>query len=84
MTKVIILGEQPQEEKKLKPIEFVQLMGNGMEWVVSGVNDNPPSRFDEVILIQRNFQYGIFDLFAVKSGSCQYALFLGHFNDGVV
>lgn len=82
-TKVTILGEQPIEQEK-KKIEFVKWINeNG---VAIGSIGNKPSTWGEILLLQRKYQGGKYDLmFASKpnEGSLN-CLYLGHFNDGIV
>jgi len=83
MTKVTILGQEPKEEKKLKPIEFVKYL-NG----VAGVNGDCclPSEWRNIVLLSKDYFKCGHDLmlaysFGVNNDAC---LYLGHFNDGVV
>jgi hypothetical protein len=81
MTKVIILGEQP-EKKELKPIEFVKYLGSELK-----INSNPtePKFWKNIELICRNYSSEPFDLmFAYDDNRSGGVLYLGHFNDGVV
>ena len=81
MTKVIILGQEPKEEKKLKPIEFVKAIPD------TGKLQNPnykPSEFENIELICKNYYHEDFDLmFAYDLERSRGCLYLGHFNDGV-
>lgn len=82
-TKVIILGEEPREVKKLKPIEFKWLWERADK--ISGDMANP-NQWSFIELIAPKYQGGYDLMFAYDSpehrnlGAC----FLGHFNDGVV
>ena len=80
-TKVTILGQEKEEAKKvLKPIEFCKSLTNsgGIEKA-----STPASRYKNIELIRRNL--GGFDLmFAYGTERDSGALYLGHFNDGVV
>ena len=82
MTKVIILGEQP-ESKELKPIEFVQYIS------CRGVMSTPavkPQEFDYIELINKRTKIdGLDFMFAYKKGERERGvLYLGNFNDGIV
>lgn len=87
MTVVTIIGQEPQKEKKLKPIEFYTLIGG------RGGAEKPgskPSEWDNIELVCKNYRNGEYDLlFCYKkdrhgSSYSSQALYLGHFNDGVV
>lgn len=79
MTKVTILGQEPKEVKKLKPIEFTENLTLAKE---IDKNCLAPNRWENIELICAG---GTFDImFAYnedRNGGC---LYLGHFNDGVV
>ena len=82
MTKVTILGEQP-EKKELKPIEFVKTLevaGNGV------ITATKAKDCKEIVLLARNYKNTEMDLFFIPSfyTSNENQLYLGHFNDGVV
>jgi hypothetical protein len=80
MTKIIILGEEPQK-KKQKIIKFSKVLKNDFEF---GEFSSQPCEFDFIELICKNYHKGVDLMFAhngVRSNGC---LFLGHFNDGVV
>lgn len=82
MTKVIILGQEPEQKKK-KSIEFVKQVDHGLDIV------NPrysPNQFENIELIAREWDDGgLLDLiFAYDNDRNEGYLFLGHFNDGVV
>ena len=82
MTKVIILGEQP-ENKQLKPIEFKKYI------TCYGVIKDPavkPNEFDNIELINLRNKIDGFDfMFAYNNGERDRGiLYLGHFNDGIV
>jgi len=81
MTKVIILGQEP-EKKKGKPIEFVTFLDNTLEMENA---ESKPIRWDNIEVI--SFDYiGNFDLFfAYLEGDRKNGvLYLGHYNDGIV
>ena len=85
MTKVIILGQEPKEEKKLKPIEFVKLFTEDCE-IIEPYAICKPKYFDHIELICRNYVDNSLDLmfaYRNKYGRNQGTLIFGHFNDGV-
>lgn len=84
MTKVTILGKEPQK-KELKKIEFIRHYDSK-----SYCENYNPSRYDNIILIKSRIkeENGL-DLMccfddAVRHDSSNRALILGHFNDGIV
>ena len=82
MTKVIDLTKEAKEEKVLKPIEFVYFLNNHSVISPTYIN-NEHLRWDEIILLCRNYRGLNFDLMFASNGSTQ-CLYLGHFNDGIV
>jgi hypothetical protein len=81
MTKVIIIGEQP-EKKELKPIEFIYTFS-----VQHGAEETKtkPKIFQNIEFICKDYAGFGFDLmFAYNEDRNQGILYLGHFNDGVV
>lgn len=80
MTKVTILGATP-EKKELKKIEFVKIL-QGIEWD----RDVCEARiWLNITLLSRQYRETNLDLmFAWDSNPDIGALYLGHFNDGVV
>ena len=79
MTKVIILGQEP-EKKELKPIEFkLKLDSNHGFTSCFG----SPKKWENIELICKNYstQYDL--MFAFDSNRQYGMLYLGHFNDGV-
>ena len=80
MTKVIILGEQP-EKKDLKPIEF--------KWQFIE-NSNPipathePNEWLNIELICRCYCDELDLMYAYDKNRNEGRVYLGHFNDGVV
>jgi hypothetical protein len=81
MTKVIILGEQP-ESKELKPIQFVKYFSMDNSILNSF---NAPELYANVELICRNYNHNKHDLmFAFNEHRNEGVLYLGYFNDGVV
>lgn len=87
MTKVTGLGQEPKEEKKLKPISFVYFLdGNGKTNSTSSI----PSQLENIELISKRYRNRKYDLIFCHRGSRngasdgQQGLYLGHFNDGIV
>jgi hypothetical protein len=81
MTKVIILGEQP-ESKELKPIEFVKSLNMDNDFIKAV---SIPDLHDNIELICRNYNHENQDLmFAYNEHRNEGILYLGHFNDGIV
>jgi hypothetical protein len=82
MTKVIILGEQP-EKKELKPIDFVKALRPNLE--VYDIANTKQIKWDNIELICRNYGQDSLDLmFGYDVDRHWGVLYLGHFNDGVV
>lgn len=81
MTKVIILGNEP-EKKKRKPIEFVKTLSN--DGTISDATRMPKSwKNIEVILLNPVKGFDMF--FAYDDGYRNWGcLYLGHYNDGIV
>jgi hypothetical protein len=82
MTKVIILGQEP-EQKKTKRIEFVELIDHSKQFTAPRYT---PKDFKNIELVAKNWDVDeILDLmFAYDSDRNVGYLYLGHFNDGVV
>lgn len=79
MTKVTILGQEPNKAKELKPIEFIKYIN-----IDESFSDatTKPSRWKNIELVCR---YTMFDImFAYDDDRDRGTLYLGHFNDGVV
>lgn len=77
MRKVIIVGEEPKEEKALKPIEFTHHLDGIRGW------QSPcllPSEFDRIVHLGKCSADG--DMFAAYAGEA-IQIFKGHLNDGV-
>lgn len=85
MTKVIILGEEPKKECKEK-IKAIHLLNEDLEKEKYIVDDGSLVQFEIIELVCRNYYNGDMDLlFAYDKGDRSAgALYLGHFNDGVV
>ena len=84
MTKVIILGQEPKEEKKLKPIYFQQFLKRSID---NGFcrECSDPKEWDNIELISLNYTEDGLDLmYAYDKRRNEGYLYLGHFNDGVV
>jgi hypothetical protein len=80
MTKVIILGEQP-EKKELKPIEFeLQLTENSAPRFAC----HYPKDWENVELICRNYFQALDLMYAYDNDRNKGTVYLGHFNDGIV
>ena len=82
MTKVIILGEQP-EKKELKPIEFSFILGIDNNIVEPRL---APKNYSNIELICKNYlsKQSVDLMFAYNKVRNEGCLYLGHFNDGVV
>lgn len=77
MRKVIIVGEEPKEEKALKPIEFTHYLDVSVGWT-SAIKD--PSKFGKIVYLGKCILDG--DMFAIYEGCC-IEIYKGHLNDGV-
>ena len=82
MTKVIILGQEP-EKKELKPIEFVKVLSYDDKFKFTTVYITT-ERWENIELICKNYQNTYDLMFAYDDNRHEGILFLGHFNDGVV
>jgi len=80
MTKVIILGQEP-ENKELKPIEFVKCLYSDLEF---SSDCSPPKVWRNIELICKNYATKFDLMFAYDEDRSNGILYLGHFNDGVV
>ncbi len=83
MTKIRILGETTPEQKELKPIEFISfIFGDGK----IDTDVNSPNNWNNIELVCRNYNSLNLDLmFAYDDNERDDgALYLGHFNDGLV
>jgi hypothetical protein len=80
MTKVIILGEQP-EKKELKPIEFkLQFTDNKAPCSPT----HTPNQWENVELISKRYADGLDLMYAYDNNRNDGRVYLGHFNDGVI
>lgn len=89
MTKVIILGEERQEEKELKPIEvthFINSLNGSWGEIGKYLSSEILSGFDFIELVSENYLAdGRSLMFAYEKGDrVNGTLYIGHFNDGVV
>ena len=81
MTKVSVFGQKATESKQLKPIEFVHHIN------LIGRTTIPaePSTWLNVQLFAKKYRGGEFDLIlAWNDNSNDGAIYLGHWNDGVI
>jgi hypothetical protein len=80
MTKVIILGQEP-EKKELKPIEFKLKLDSNHGFTASFGSQK---KWENIELICKNYstQYDL--MFAFDFNRQHGVLYLGHFNDGIV
>ena len=81
MTKVSVFGQDSEEEKKKKPIEFVKAFFY-KKFVDAKAK---PSEYEYVVLLEKNY-YGInlSLIWAYDNNPNNGTLYLGHWNDGVV
>jgi hypothetical protein len=82
MTKIIILGEEPQK-KEQKKIEFRKVLSD--DFIVDSAFQEPCS-FENIELICKDYSRGFDLMFAYSSPKNRGlgVLYIGHFNDGVV
>ena len=77
MRKVIIVGEEPKEEKALKPIEFTDYLSNDIGWTTEkGTIDG----YNKIVYLGKCKVDG--DMFAGYREN-RILIFKGHLNDGV-
>ena len=82
MTKVSVFGQKHTETKKLKPIEFVKRIYSDGTIVNAS---STPKDWNNVVLYMANGSIDCFDLIlAFDDNDGVRALFLGHWNDGVI
>jgi len=82
MTKIIILGEEPQKKEK-KKIEFLKSLGETYRFYDTARTAGS-YKFIELICIDYSSGFDLmfaYDDAGKRDGGC---LFIGHFNDGVV
>lgn len=79
MTKVIILGDSPTENKK--KIEFMHYLNE--DGTIYAIN-TAPSQYENIELISLNYGETFDLMFAYDYDRLEGTLFLGKFNDGVV
>lgn len=76
MRKVIIVGEEPKEEKALKPIEFTRYLDVRCGWIAPS---REPKDCDKVVYLGKCSADG--DMFvAYRMGEIN--IYKGHLNDG--
>lgn len=80
MTKCIVIGEQPTQEKK-KPIEFVNALAKNPMHIHPA--SSKPKNFRNVELIAGNCYSGFDVMFAYDDERLEGVIYLGHWNDGV-
>lgn len=80
MTKCIVIGEQPTQEKK-KPIEFVKIICNNP--IRPGEAKAQPGLYKNIELISRECYEGLDVMFAYDDSRSNGCIYLGHWNDGV-
>lgn len=75
MKKVIMIPEQPKEEKK--PVEFTHFLDGDHGWTRI---DTKPSMYEKIIYLGKCNKDG--DMFAVYSAYDEIIIFKGHLNSG--
>lgn len=83
-TKVIILGEQAEQKKQLKKIEFVKCMSK--DYIICNALYEA-TNWVNIELICKNYGGHKEDMdlmFAYDEDRSKGTLYMGHFNDGVV
>lgn len=81
-TKVTILGEQPieQEKKKIEFVYIIDIVGLSFIEAIMQAND-----YTNIELIRKNDKSNCYDvMFAYNEDRNKGAIYLGHFNDGIV
>ena len=81
MTKIIIHGVDPKEEKELKPIEFTRCVDSSMMEFKDAAST--PNKFKEINVFKKNEGYG-FDLFVCYDKMGRRYVYFGNLNDGVI
>jgi len=86
MTKVTILGEKQPKKTKKKAIQFIYDTACSKSDTCFQQSEMKPSDYDKVELIARALSEAYYDImFAYDDGDRSGgAIFLGHFNDGIV
>ena len=79
-TKISILGEEPTEKKKLKPIEAIACIQAGKNGDLY-YSDYSLTKNNELKIIKVNYSAYPFDCIIINDDG---AIFIGHFNDGIV
>ena len=80
-TKIIIIGQEQTEPKKLKPIEFFKILRQDAR--VTETNYSP-NEFRNIELISLGYSESFDLMFAYTDKRESGVLVLGKFNDGVV
>ena len=80
MTKVTILGQEPKEEKKLKPIEAIACIQAGENGALY-YSTYDLTKVQELKIIKINYKKYPFDCIIINDLG---HVFVGHFNDGIV
>lgn len=78
MTKVIIL-EETDSKKELKPIKFVKEINSSIICAT-----NSPSEWENIELITRNYNEKFDLMFAYDHDRSDGIAYYGYFNDGIV
>lgn len=84
-TKVTIIGQEPTQERKLKPIEFVKHVSITKSEL--GVNDyeTEPKDWLNIELVSKSNNKKYYDImFAYDDDRSDGTIYLGYFNDGVI
>lgn len=81
MTKVSVFGQEATEQKKLKPIEFVKTVYS--DGTIAPAPTSPKD-WDNVVLYKATRSKSCLDFILAFNDNETGAIFLGHWNDGVV
>ena len=81
MTKVSVFGQQPTETKELKKIKFVKRLYS--DCIIS-TSTLSPKDWNNVMLYRKSTNRDSFDIILAWDDGGENAIFLGHWNDGVV
>lgn len=80
MTKVIVIGDQPNQEKK-KKIEFVHCLEGDFKVAPA---ETKPSDWKNIELICKDYSNGVDLMYVYDNDRNDGCLYSGRFNDGVV
>lgn len=83
MTKITILGEEPQQNPNLKPIELVKCLQVDSLFKLVNVREHEPSDYKSIMLVKGK-KYDGFDLMICETWDDGFYVWLGYFNDGIV